>query len=166
MPKKPTPKKSSPAAARTRKQSGAARIYDKPWFRFAVLALIAAVIAGFSLYTSRTSNATESKAREIADAFAEAFEDCDVEAITPLYLPLQTNPDKAKEFQESCRPGSHLTFNKKIQSPPSKKAENNVAFTYDFHEPDGRKGQVMVYLLYAPETSRWVVFSLTPTQTQ
>lgn len=147
---------------KSHKKSFLKALPDKSWFRFAVLGSIALIIGAF-VFASSLSNPDKSGARKVADAFAEAFERCDVEAARKYYLPLQTNPDKEKDFTEGCRPGSQFTFVKQNKIPAAKDDPNNVGLIYSVTDPDGQKNEIMVYLIYVEEDKDWLVFSVTAT---
>lgn len=148
-------------ARKTRKPTRQISVADRPWFRPLLIAVVAGVIGGF-MYISAHKSGSTSDARQVADAFAAAYQDCDAQTVKKYYLPFQTDSTKLSDYEKSCVKGqSHLSYSKQLSGSEQK----NASFLYDYS--DGAKhGQLMLYLIYNPDTKAWQVFSATPTSFQ
>lgn len=139
-------------------------ITAQPWFRFAALAVVALVIGGVLFISPSKNSSPEAEARKVTDAFASAFSRCDFEEAKQHYIVFQTNPEKAEEYERSCKEGKvALKYHKTIETPDSEiTREDGAGFLYTL-QVDGRTRQVMVHMIFIPEENKWQVFSLSDT---
>lgn len=129
-----------------------------------ILGLVAAGVVA-AVVVSNFKQDPYSEARTAANAFMQAFVNCDYATAKKYYVVFQTDAQKSADYKKSCTPGGSFTFNRQVSASTETKqgtTTKNVGYLFNL-KTQGYNGGLMVYMEWLGSGHKWVVFSLSAT---
>lgn len=148
-------------------QPAAARWFRNPNFLPLLILALAIVGAAAAVVVSNLKQDPYDGARISANAFMEAFVNCDAASAKKYYVGFQTDKQQFQSYTQSCKPGGSFTFSRQISTgtlTKQGKTVKSVSYLYNLRE-GGYSGGIVVDVQWRGGQHKWVVSAITLTNT-